>query len=182
MIDWEIVHYAALLGLGDEVCGYYNQVCWCWLLLHFAVRFASLVEATTSIISVATKVLSGQTRVCCQNMSFFVTTRVCSSQWNDVCATYIFCCDKRSVLSWQKWCLWQLPPMIGLRVLQRSCGREECATSFLIPVSSLGIVPSRNVHFWLLWKLCHVDLCRWCVCSFESIPGKNLRFLCGLVG
>ena len=134
-------------------------------------------ELTQVSFFVATKVLSWQTHVCCQNRSFFVTTKVCLLRQN-LCqsVTYIFCCNKRSVLSWQKWYLWQLPPLIGLWVLQRSCGREECATSFLILVSSSGIVPSRNVHFWLLWKLCHVDLCKRCVCSFESIPGKNVRF------
>ena len=85
----------------------------------------SLAGGDTSIISVATKGLSRQTRpssgqkYACRD-KFFVATKLCLLRQIFVATTVLlrqayFCRDERRVLSRQKPYLWHLQPMVYLR-------------------------------------------------------------------
>ena len=77
----------------------------------------SLAGVTTSIIFVATKVLSQQTSVChekhmlvvtkhifCRNKSMFITTKVLSQQAYFVTTNDVFCCNKSMLVTTTKNC------------------------------------------------------------------------------
>ena len=133
------MHGAAMFGLGLSSLAVLS-----WVIL-------SLAGAVTSIIFVATKVLSGPTRVCRDKIMFIATKLSCLSWQNYVCrdkrfvATKIFCRDKHN--------------FVATNVLSRQAYfctfiLVSAPANDIIISRCLDLLTSRKCHSWKLEVLC----------------------------
>ena len=128
----------------------------CWL------SFMSLAGAGTSIIFVATNVLSN----ICRDKMMFDATKLLSRQ-------AYFCRDKRRVCREKKLYLWQLPPMIyfGIRstsVLPHSYVKDPGYSA----KSERGRLHTRIRSIWIGMK-CHCKLVHGCTVYTARAPRRQ---------